>query len=51
MGTTYITRRVAIALTAAAILIIAPASASAEEPYQRVTAEELKRIQKQNDEE
>src|SRR5438552_13685798 len=50
MRTSFTTHRLAIALTAGAFLTLA-ASISAEEPYERVTVEQLKRIQKQNDEE
>jgi hypothetical protein len=51
MRTTNNAHRLLIALTAVTILAIAPSWASAEEPYQRVTVDELKRIQKHNEEE
>ena len=47
MRTPFTTCRLAIALTAGAILA---APAAADEPYQRVTVAELKRIQKENEE-
>jgi hypothetical protein len=51
MRTASTYRRLLIALAAGVILVAVSASASAEDQYKRVTADELKRIQKQNDEE
>jgi hypothetical protein len=51
MKTTSVSRRLLATLTAGALLATTPTAASAEEPYQRVTVAELKRIMKQREEE
>jgi hypothetical protein len=51
MRNTFKYPRLVIALIAGIILVADRAPASADEPYRKVTVEELKRIQKQNDEE